>query len=438
MSNRSWRAYCWKVIPLALLVLAALGCNMPLGNRSTPTPTPTATSEVALGITPSPTLAGAVTAPPVSTPTSSLPPTPTQCTYDATFIDDVTIPDGTEIPAGQAFTKTWRLINDGCLNWPAGTALVYVRGEQMGGPASVPVPATSVGSTVDISVNLTAPTAPGSHRGYWQLQAPGGVRFGPQIYVEITVPAVTATPVPKPDLVITNVRIVPATPLDEILVTIYATVKNNGSAGASASTVGISVPGAGAPIPVPALAPGVAYEAQMGFTMDAGVYTLEIKADIDGVVDESDEGNNVYTQSLTVHAWRTFFTSSATVANNQCVDLDSGAMGACGAGSDFLWNATTGGGGIAQYALVPQNGAKFAVYGTSSPVNPTSCMAASLGGGNLDGGQFNVGSRLFTSFGNLPVGTYVCYQTEAGRYGVFRVNNRQPDFTLGFTTWQID
>jgi hypothetical protein len=353
-------------------------------------------------------------------------------------MDDVTVPDGTEIPAGQAFTKTWRLINDGCLNWPAGTVLVYVRGAQMGGPASVSVPATSVGSTVDISVNLTAPTTPGSHRGYWQLQAPGGVRFGPEIYVDITVPAVTATPTPKPDLVITNVRIVPAVPLDEITVTIYATVKNNGSANAPASTVGISVPGAGAPIPVPALAPGVAYEAQMGFTIDAGVYTLEIKADIDGVVDESDEGNNLYTQSLTVHAWRTFYTSGATIANNQCLDLDAGTLGGCGTGADFLWNATTGGGGLVQYALVPQNGAKFAVYGTSSPLNPTNCMAASLGGGNLDGGQYNSGSSSFTSFGSLPVGTYVCYQTDAGRYGSFRVNNRQPDFTLGFTTWQID
>jgi hypothetical protein len=42
------------------------------------------------------------------------------------------------------------------------------------------------GETVDISVNLKAPTSAGSYRGYWQLRNAAGVLFG-QVYVEIKV-----------------------------------------------------------------------------------------------------------------------------------------------------------------------------------------------------------------------------------------------------------
>jgi hypothetical protein len=87
--------------------------------------------------------------------------------------------------------------NSGTCNWEAGTQLVFVSGDQMGGPASVSIAATAAGSETDISVNLVAPATPGTYRGNWQLQAPDSTRFGAIIYVKIVVPGVpTLTPTP--------------------------------------------------------------------------------------------------------------------------------------------------------------------------------------------------------------------------------------------------
>ena len=49
----------------------------------------------------------------------------------------------------------------------------------MGAPSPVLLPQTVVpGQTVDIGVNLTAPSAAGEYRGYWQLQNASGALFG--------------------------------------------------------------------------------------------------------------------------------------------------------------------------------------------------------------------------------------------------------------------
>ncbi len=95
------------------------------------------------------------------------------------FIADVTVPDGTVFAPNAGFTKTWRLKNVGTCTWTTSYALVFESGEKMGGPDSVAMPKTVVpGDTVDVSVNLTAPNAVGSYRGYWRFQNANGVRFG--------------------------------------------------------------------------------------------------------------------------------------------------------------------------------------------------------------------------------------------------------------------
>ncbi len=199
---------------LAALLIALLACGPPL---QPPTPTAEGTP-IAEVTTPPP-----AETPLVPTPTTEVPlatetplplsPTPTVCGYGARFVADVTVPDGTEFAPGATFTKTWRLNNSGCLNWPAGTKLVFVRGERMGGPDSVPAPAASVGTNVEISVNLTAPSAVGAYRGYWSLEAPDGTRFG-QVYVDIKVvagPTVTPTATSEPQTLILNMQSHPLT-----------------------------------------------------------------------------------------------------------------------------------------------------------------------------------------------------------------------------------
>jgi TolB protein len=132
------------------------------------------------------------------------------CEINAQFMTDVTVPDGTQMAGGTAFDKTWRMKNNGTCAWEDGTKFAYASGDSLGGPASVNVPAVAVGSSTDVTVNFTAPVAPGTYRSNWSLQTPSGAPFGPDVHVEIVVPAAggatptagatEAAPTPAPTL----------------------------------------------------------------------------------------------------------------------------------------------------------------------------------------------------------------------------------------------
>lgn len=145
--------------------------------------TATATRTTAPSITPTLTV--------TATGTPSEDPSDPHCNV-ATFIRDVTIPDGTKLSAGESFTKTWRLKNVGTCTWTTGYAVVFVSGERMGGPEELNLTGkVPPGETVDISINMTAPGASGDYRGNWKLRSADGVVFGlttgKAFYVEITV-----------------------------------------------------------------------------------------------------------------------------------------------------------------------------------------------------------------------------------------------------------
>lgn len=115
--------------------------------------------------------------PPTSTP---LPPTvtPYPCNW-AKYVKDVTVGDGTVFGLGEDFTKTWRLMNIGTCTWNTNYDLVFYDGDRMSGPAvSSLLRKVKPGETVDISVDLTSPTKPGSYTGYWALRDDAGHIFG--------------------------------------------------------------------------------------------------------------------------------------------------------------------------------------------------------------------------------------------------------------------
>ena len=177
-------------------------------STETPADTLTATVRSTEISTPTPTATTTPTGTPTPTPTSSDTPMPTSCPPHASFVEDVTIPDGTNLPPGEPFTKTWRMRSDGCVAWPVGTTWVFVSGEQMGAPASVPVPDTPLGGMADISVALIAPDTPGTYKGNWQMQGPDGTRLGDQVYVTIVVP--TPAPIATPTATDTPLPLTPA------------------------------------------------------------------------------------------------------------------------------------------------------------------------------------------------------------------------------------
>jgi hypothetical protein len=154
------------------------------------------------GVVITPTVTGT---PPTPTPTYTPGPVtitvpPSSCDR-AQFIRDVTIPDGTVMAPGATFTKTWRLKNVGACAWSTSYQLVYFSGEQMGAAASAAFPQNvAVGQTVDISINMTAPTTAGSYRGFWMFKNASGALFGigPQAnkpwWVDIKVSGTGVTP----------------------------------------------------------------------------------------------------------------------------------------------------------------------------------------------------------------------------------------------------
>jgi len=183
---------------LAILFIVALaGCNLPNSEATSPPETvftlaaqtvdaeltrvaqTQAPPTVSATLTPFPssTAAGAPT--PTRTAAQTSTPTPIPCNA-AGFVSDVTIPDGTAMAPNQTFTKTWRLKNIGTCTWNSAYQVVFDHDKAMSGPASQPLTTGIVapGETLDISVNLKAPPAVGSYKGYWMLRDPNDVLFG--------------------------------------------------------------------------------------------------------------------------------------------------------------------------------------------------------------------------------------------------------------------
>ncbi len=127
------------------------------------------------GVTVTPTTPVVTVTPTTKTPT---PTTNTGCDK-ATFVSDVTIPDGTIIAPSTGFTKTWRIRNSGTCTWTTSYALVFQSGEKMGSPDSLAFPAqVAPGQTVDFVVGMTSPAANGTYRGNWILRNAAGQLFG--------------------------------------------------------------------------------------------------------------------------------------------------------------------------------------------------------------------------------------------------------------------
>ena len=109
------------------------------------------------------------------------PPTtvPTPCNW-ASFVSDITYPDGTGVTVGNGFVKTWRLKNIGTCTWTSGYSLIFDHGDRMSAPDAVTLTGGTIppGGTVDASVSLVALGAPGTYQGYFRLKAPDGSIFG--------------------------------------------------------------------------------------------------------------------------------------------------------------------------------------------------------------------------------------------------------------------
>jgi hypothetical protein len=113
-------------------------------------------------------------------------PTP-QCTNNLTYIQDITIPDGTPVTPGQTLDKRWRIQNSGTCNWDEHYRMKMVAGPGLGAPVEQALYPARSGSEAVIRIMFTAPADTGAYRSAWQAYDPQGEPFGDPFFIEVIV-----------------------------------------------------------------------------------------------------------------------------------------------------------------------------------------------------------------------------------------------------------
>ncbi|OQY47151.1 MAG: hypothetical protein B6242_05700 [Anaerolineaceae bacterium 4572_78] len=137
---------------------------------------------------------------------SSPPATPTatnsddyiiMCSNNAVLVEDVNIPDGTEIKPNTLFNKTWRVSNNGTCDWQHGYYLDSISEDGFSGERFTFSESVMMNKETDLTISMTTPTQPGTYRSDWQLFTPEGKPFGNVFFVEFVVPDLCQGQTPK-------------------------------------------------------------------------------------------------------------------------------------------------------------------------------------------------------------------------------------------------
>jgi len=147
--------------------------------------TPEGITPAAAGQTPAPLAPEATAAPLIEPPTAAAPEAP--CVNDASFIRDVTIPDGTQFLPGQPLLKKWGVQNTGTCNWGPNYRLAFIGGDSLAAASEVALYPARAGSDATWEIPMVAPQAPGAYTSRWQARDPAGNLFGAVVFIKITV-----------------------------------------------------------------------------------------------------------------------------------------------------------------------------------------------------------------------------------------------------------
>lgn len=130
----------------------------------------------------------------ISPPRPALPPS-----LVASFVEDNNVPDGHVFPPGAEFIKSWKMKNDGKVDWPAETVLAFVGGNRLGAfpgaPATYEVGKVASGDAVDVwAGDLKAPEEAGVYNSFWRLMdSRTHMFFGHRVWITIDVALPTTT-----------------------------------------------------------------------------------------------------------------------------------------------------------------------------------------------------------------------------------------------------
>ena len=141
----------------------------------------------------------------VNTPTvSPIDPIPAalakNCLNILSFVDDLTIPDGTVVSPGEKIKKVWAVKNDGSCKWNKRYTLRLMNGLAMGASSEQELVNIEPGKQGKIEIEFTAPEYIGSYFSSWMAYDDQGRAFGDDIYCEIYVdPYRTPEPTEEPE-----------------------------------------------------------------------------------------------------------------------------------------------------------------------------------------------------------------------------------------------
>lgn len=153
--------------------------------------TPTAGLDAALEPTATPLASSTVEMTPDSAPEpeADSTPTPEPCTANLTFLDDLTVPDGSSVNPGERIDKQWRVQNSGTCDWDARYRLKLAGGfPPLGAELSQQLFPARAGSEATIQIFFIAPPASGLYRSAWIAYGPDDQPFGEMIFIEFVVP----------------------------------------------------------------------------------------------------------------------------------------------------------------------------------------------------------------------------------------------------------
>ncbi len=187
LSSASSARFARQIVRVLFLTLAAASLA---SCTSQPTPTlfvppsdvPPTPSVAAPASSPSGT--PTVTASPTATPVAI---SPTPCTNDLQFVQDVTVPDGTSVTPGEQVDKQWLVTNAGSCNWDSAYRLKLITGDAMGASTEQGLYPARAGTQATLRIVFTAPMTAGNYSAAWQAFAPDGTAFGQALTMQINV-----------------------------------------------------------------------------------------------------------------------------------------------------------------------------------------------------------------------------------------------------------
>lgn len=112
-------------------------------------------------------------------PTMTITTTPPRICEDRAELIEETIPDQSVISPEEGFEKKWKILNSGSCTWNQEYELIFVGGNQLSGLSPFPInQIIPPNETVELTLALISPLAPGYYESFWKLQNDRGSQFG--------------------------------------------------------------------------------------------------------------------------------------------------------------------------------------------------------------------------------------------------------------------